>query len=301
MSETFDGLLKWRCIGPFRGGRVIAVAGDTRDLSTFYFGACAGGVWKTTDAGIYWECVSDGFFNTAAVGALAVSESDPNVIYAGMGETTIRIDVSHGDGVYKSTDAGRTWRHMGLEDTRFIGKVRIHPHDPDTVYVAALGHAFGPNEERGVYKSTDGGETWKQVLYRSDKAGAVDLSIDIQNPRILYATIWEAYRNFWQISSGGEDSSLYKSSDGGETWTELTHAPRFAQRCARQDGRRGLACQERAGVGDYRAPRQGRALPLGRLRRNVGVRQRRPAAHLEGLVLHAPHRGPARRGHGVCQ
>ena len=225
MPETFDGLLKWRCIGPFRGGRVVAVAGDVRDMSAFYFGACAGGVWKTVDAGIYWENVSDGFFNTAAVGALAVSESDPNVIYAGMGETTIRIDVSHGDGVYKSTDAGRTWRHLGLEDTRFIGKVRIHPHDPDTVYVAALGHAFGPNEERGVYKSTDGGESWKQVLYRSDKAGAVDLSIDIQNPRILYATIWEAYRNFWQISSGGEDSSLYKSVDGGETWTELTRAP----------------------------------------------------------------------------
>jgi hypothetical protein len=129
-SRDFTGLLAWRCIGPFRGGRVVAVAGDPNDPNVFYFGACAGGVWKTHDAGTYWECVSDGFFNTAAVGALAVAPSDPNVIYAGTGETTIRIDVSHGDGVYKSTDAGRTWTHIGLEDTRFIGKIRVHPRTP---------------------------------------------------------------------------------------------------------------------------------------------------------------------------
>ena len=226
MSETnFDGLLRYRCIGPFRGGRVVAVAGDTKEMSTFYFGACAGGVWKTTDAGTYWECVSDGFFNTASVGALAVSESDPNVIYAGTGETTIRIDVSHGDGVYKSTDAGRTWQHMGLSDTRHIAKIKVHPQNPDIVWVAALGHAFGPNTERGVFKSSDGGKTWEKVLFRSNKAGAIDLTLDAQNPRILYATVWEAYRNFWQISSGGPDSSIYKSVDGGETWSELTHNP----------------------------------------------------------------------------
>jgi photosystem II stability/assembly factor-like uncharacterized protein len=217
-----NGILEWRCIGPFRGGRVVTVAGDVNKLGTFYFGACAGGVWKTEDAGQYWECISDGFFKTSSVGALAVSEVDPNVIYAGMGESTIRIDVSHGDGVYKSTDAGRTWKHMGLSDTRHIGKVRIHPTDPDTVFVAALGHAFGPNQERGVFKSTDGGETWRNVLFKSEKAGAVDLSIDPNNPRIMYATIWEAYRNFWQISSGGPDSGIWMSTDGGESWRDIS-------------------------------------------------------------------------------
>src|SRR6476620_6918833 len=177
-TSDFAALLEWRCIGPFRGGRVVTVAGDYADPNTFYFGACAGGVWKTTDAGVYWENVSDGFFNTASVGALAVAPSDSNVIYAGTGETTIRIDVTHGDGVYKSTDAGKTWSHIGLEDTRFIGKVRVHPDNPDIVYVAALGHAFGPNKERGVYKSVDGGKSWTQTLFVSDKAGAVDLTLD---------------------------------------------------------------------------------------------------------------------------
>jgi photosystem II stability/assembly factor-like uncharacterized protein len=174
---------------------------------------------------MYWECVSDGFFNTAAIGALAVSDSDPNVLYAGTGETTIRIDVSHGDGVYKSVDAGKTWKHVGLTDTRFIGKIRIHPHNPDIVWVAALGHAFGPNDERGVFKSVDGGTTWRKVLFKSNKAGAVDLSLDPNNPRFLYAAVWETYRSFWQISSGGPDSGLWMSSDGGETWTDITDRP----------------------------------------------------------------------------
>jgi photosystem II stability/assembly factor-like uncharacterized protein len=222
-ESRFKGLLEWRCIGPFRGGRVVAVAGDPSNPAVFYFGAVAGGVWKSNDAGTFWECVSDGYFNTASVGALAVSESDPNVIYAGTGETTIRIDVSHGDGVYKSTDAGATWMHMGLEDTRHIAKIRIHPQNPDLVYVAALGHAFGPNKTRGVYRSQDGGKSWKQVLFRSERAGAIDLTIDKHNPRILYAAIWEAHRNFWQISSGGPDSSIYKSIDNGDTWTEISN------------------------------------------------------------------------------
>ena len=221
-NKSFDNLMKWRCIGPFRGGRVVAVAGDSHDRNTFYFGACAGGVWKTDDGGNYWTNISDGFFQTGSVGALAVSESDPNVIYAGMGESTIRIDVSHGDGVYKTTDGGRSWKHMGLADTRHIGKIRIHPTNPDIVYVAALGHAFGNNKERGVFKSVDGGETWKKVLYKSKKAGAVDLTIDPHNPRILYATIWEAYRNWWMMSSGGPDSGLYRSMDGGDTWEEIS-------------------------------------------------------------------------------
>src|SRR5262245_59072530 len=188
------GALTWRCIGPFRGGRVVAVAGDPLHPMTFYFGACAGGVWKTTDGGTYWQNVSDGFLQTAAVGAIAVADSDPNVIYVGMGETAIRGDVSHGDGVYKSTDGGKTWAHLGLADTRYIGRVRIHPQNPDLVYVAALGHAFGPNQERGVFRSPDGGKTWEQVLFRSAKAGAIDLSIDPNNPRILYAALWEVQR-----------------------------------------------------------------------------------------------------------
>src|SRR6266498_172885 len=221
-TSDFAGLLEWRCIGPFRGGRVVTVAGDYADTNTFYFGACAGGVWKTIDAGVYWENVSDGFFNTASIGALAVAPSDSNVIYAGTGETTIRIDVSHGDGVYKSTDAGKTWAHIGLADTRFIGKIRVHPNNPDIVYVAALGHAFGQNDERGVYKSTDGGATWRKVLFKSNKTGAVDLSIDAANPRILYAAIWETYRSFWQISSGGPDCSLWQSTDGGAKWERFS-------------------------------------------------------------------------------
>jgi photosystem II stability/assembly factor-like uncharacterized protein len=221
-ADHFHGLSGWRCIGPFRGGRVVAVCGDYQQPSVFYFGACAGGVWKTTDAGTYWENVSDGFLTTASIGALAVAPSDSNVIYAGTGETTIRIDVSHGDGVYKSTDAGTTWTHLGLADTRHIGKIRIDPHNPDIVYVAALGHAFGSNPERGVYKSEDGGASWRQVLFKSQRAGAVDLSLDPANPRILYATIWEAHRSFWEISSGGPESGLWRSTDGGESWVELT-------------------------------------------------------------------------------
>ena len=224
-ERDLEGLLRWRCIGPFRGGRVVAVAGSYDEPNTFYFGAVAGGVWKTTDAGAYWRCVSDGFLATASVGALAVAPSDSNVIYAGMGETTIRIDVSHGDGVYKSTDAGRSWANVGLRETRHIGKVRVHPENPDVVWVAALGHAFGPNPERGVFKSDDGGRTWRHVLAVSDKAGAVDLSVDETNPRILYAAVWEAYRSFWQISSGGSESGLWRSTDGGETWTAITRRP----------------------------------------------------------------------------
>ncbi|MEI7769358.1 MAG: glycosyl hydrolase, partial [Chloroflexales bacterium] len=227
MADPHDlrGLLEWRCIGPFRGGRVVAVAGDPQHSNVFYFGAVAGGIWKTSDAGVTWECVSDGFLSTSSVGALEVAPSDPNVIYAGMGETTIRIDVSHGDGVYKSTDAGRTWAHIGLADTRHIGKVRVHPDNPDIVYVAALGHAFGPSEERGVFKSINGGKSWRKVLFKSAKAGAVDLSLDPANPRILYAAVWEAYRSFWQISSGGPESGLWQSTDGGETWADISERP----------------------------------------------------------------------------
>ena len=221
--------LHWRCIGPPRGGRVVAVAGDYQNAMTFYFGACAGGIWKTSDGGTYWECVSDGYLTSATIGALAVAPSDSNVIYAGTGETTIRIDVSFGDGMYKSTDAGRTWTHIGLENTKHIGEIRIDPNNPDLVYVAAFGDAFGPNSDRGVYRSTDGGKNWKKILYQSDKAGAIDLSMDPSNPRILFAAMWEANRKFWHLSSGGPGSALFRSMDGGDTWEEVSLNNGFAK------------------------------------------------------------------------
>ena len=214
--------LEWRSIGPYRGGRVVAVAGDPSHYHTFYFGSTGGGVWKTTNGGLFWENVSDAYFQRASVGGIAVAPSDPNVIYVGMGEATIRGNVSHGDGVYKSTDAGKTWTPLGLEDTRNIGKVRVHPSDPNLVYVAALGHAHGPNEQRGLFRSRDGGTTWDRILYVNENVGIHDLAIDPNNPRILYAVAWAARRNPYQLISGGEGCGLYKSTDGGDTWKEIT-------------------------------------------------------------------------------
>jgi photosystem II stability/assembly factor-like uncharacterized protein len=214
--------LKWRQIGPYRGGRVTAVAGITSQPNVYYFGATGGGVWKTTDAGTNWLPVSDGHFKTGSVGAIGVSESDPNVIYVGMGESPIRGNVSHGDGVYKSTDAGKTWKHVGLSDTRQIGRVRVHPRNPDIAYVAAIGHIFGPNEERGVFRTIDGGKNWQKVLFRSNKAGAIDLILDPSNPSVIYAGFWEVSRTPWSLESGGPGSGLFKSTDGGDTWSELT-------------------------------------------------------------------------------
>ena len=217
--------LEWRCIGPHRGGRVVAVAGDVQQKMTFYMGACAGGVWKTTDGGTYWRNISDGYFNTAAIGALAVSASDPNVIYAGTGESTIRGNVSHGDGVYKSVDAGASWRHIGLSDTRHIGKIVIHPRDPDIVYLAALGHAFGANEQRGIFRSTDGGNHWQKVLYKSDRAGSHDVALDLNNPRILFAAVWQAQRYPHKLENGGPECGLWRSLDGGDSWQDITRNP----------------------------------------------------------------------------
>ena len=223
-SPGFDAL-KWRCIGPSRGGRVVAVSGDPVNKMVFYFGACAGGIWKTEDGGVFWRCVSDGFMGTSAVGSIAVAPSDPNVIYAGTGETAIRLDVSYGDGIYKSTDAGRSWKHIGLKDSKFIGRICIHPQNPDLVYVAVLGDIFGPNSERGVYRSKDGGASWERILYRSDIAGTIDLTMDPNNPRLLFASMWEAKRNFWNVSSGGPGSGLFRSTDGGDTWEEISTKP----------------------------------------------------------------------------
>ena len=222
LTKDLLNAMSFRCIGPPRGGRSVAVAGDPSDIATFYFGAVAGGIWKTTDAGQTWLNVSDGFLKTASVGALTIANAAPNVIYAGMGESTIRGDVSHGDGVYKSVDGGQTWMHMGLAETRQIGEIRVHPRNPDLVYVAAFGHAFGPNKERGVYRSQDGGKSWELVLHKSDKAGAVDITLDPRNPEILYTSIWQAQRLFHEMSSGGPDSGLWRSPDGGDSWIDIT-------------------------------------------------------------------------------
>ncbi len=217
--------MEWRNIGPFRGGRSIAVAGHTREPLTYYFGATGGGVWKTVDGGITWLNVSDGFLTSSSVGALEVAPSDPNVVYAGTGESCIRGNISPGDGLYRSVDAGKTWSFIGLRETRFISRIAVDPNDANVVYVAALGQVFGRNKERGVYRSTDGGRTWSNVLYVNDQTGAVDIAIDPHNPRVLYAAMWEAYRNPWSMSSGGPGSGLYKSTDGGSTWINLSQRP----------------------------------------------------------------------------
>ncbi|HEU5440537.1 MAG TPA: hypothetical protein VFU88_14705, partial [Ktedonobacterales bacterium] len=194
------------------------------EQGTFFFGACAGGVWKTTSGGALWENISDGHFGTAAIGALAVAPSAPNVIYAGTGESTIRSNVSHGDGVYKSLDGGHSWQNVGLRDTRHIGDIVVHPTNPDLVYVAALGHAWGPNAERGVYRSRDGGATWENVLFKSVRAGSTEIAMDPNHPDVLYANLWQAQRYPHALHSGGDDSGLWKSTDGGTTWTDISRA-----------------------------------------------------------------------------
>ncbi|MEL6941295.1 MAG: glycosyl hydrolase [Bacteroidota bacterium] len=271
-SQQFHGL-KWRNIGPFRGGRANAITGVLGDPMTYYFGSVGGGIWKTEDAGLSWKNISDGYFKTASVGAIAIAESDQNVIYVGMGEHAVRgVMTSHGDGMYKSVDGGKTWEHIGLEHSRHIAEIRIHPSNPDVVYVAVQGalhmasedrgvyksmdggktwehiglehsrhiaeiriHPSNPDvvyvavqgalhmasEDRGVYKSMDGGKTWKKILYVNEDTGAADISMDVHNPRILYAGMWEHRRYPWQVKSGGEGSGLYKSMDGGATWKKL--------------------------------------------------------------------------------
>ncbi len=214
--------MRWRSVGPFRGGRSVAVAGVPGDKLTYYFGGAGGGVWKTEDGGTTWRNVSDGFLATSSVGALAVAESDPNVVYVGMGEHAIRgVTTSHGDGVYKSTDAGRTWKHLGLAATRAISRIRVHPRDPDLVYVAAQGAPFAPTAERGIYRSKDGGVRWELVLHVDANTGASDLAMDRTNPRILYAAMWDHDREPWVVRSGGPGSGFWKSTDGGDTWKEI--------------------------------------------------------------------------------
>ncbi|MEY4929531.1 MAG: hypothetical protein RI909_255 [Bacteroidota bacterium] len=214
--------VKWRSIGPFRGGRSNTATGVVGDITTYYMGTTGGGLWKTEDMGLTWNNISDGFFKSGSVGAVAVSESDPNVVYVGMGEHAIRGVMSHsGDGVYKSTDAGKTWKKIGLDLTQHISRIAIHPKDPNVVYVAAQGSLYSKNQDRGVFKSVDGGVTWKKTLYVDDKTGCVELSMDMNNPRVLYAAMNEYGRLPWKVISGGEGSGLYKSTDSGETWEKI--------------------------------------------------------------------------------
>ena len=220
-SEDFYNATEWRNIGPFRGGRSAAVTGVAGKANLFYFGSTGGGVWRTTDAGNTWENISDGFFG-GSVGSVAVSEWDNNVIYVGNGEKTVRGNVSSGDGIWKSVNAGKTWEPMGLKNARHIPRVRIHPKNPDIVYAGVMGDLYKSSQERGVYKSTNGGKTWSKKLFANKDAGVVDLIMDPNNPRVLYATTWNIRRTPYSLSSGGDGSALWKSTDEGETWTNIS-------------------------------------------------------------------------------
>ncbi|MEZ5039801.1 MAG: glycosyl hydrolase [Saprospiraceae bacterium] len=251
--------LQWRNIGPFRAGRVNAVAGVPGEPMSYYMGATGGGVWKTEDGGLNWANVTDGYLGTGSVGAIAVAPSDPNILYIGMGEHAVRgVMSSHGDGVYKSYDSGKTWHYLGLPGSRHIAAIRIHPKNPDLVYVAVQGAAFGPTKDRGVYKTTDGGETWQQIFFINEHTGAADLSLDWQNPRILYAGMWDHERSPWKIRSGGPASGLYKSIDGGETWKKLTEGlpaemGKVSIDVSRADSDRVYACIEAEKGGVFRS------------------------------------------------
>ncbi len=225
LDSAFLAGYRWRNIGPDRGGRSIAVTGVKGRPSEAYFGAVGGGLWKTTDGGESWFPVTDGQISSASVGAVAVSASNPDIVFIGTGESCIRNNIMPGDGVYKSTDGGKTWAHVGFKGVDAISKIRIHPTNPDIIYVAAFGKYSEPSAERGVFKSTDGGKSWRKVLYRDDKTGAIDISIDQDDPNVIYAALWEAYRNEYHMSSGGPGSGLFKSTDGGETWKEITRGP----------------------------------------------------------------------------
>ena len=225
LDSAFLSGFRWRNIGPDRGGRSIAASGVKGRRHEAYFGATGGGLWKTQDGGETWAPVTDGQVRSASVGAVAVSESNPDLVYIGMGESAIRGNIMPGDGVYKSTDAGKRWTHVGFGESHAISKIRIHPTNPDVVFVASFGKYSAPSEERGIFKSTDGGRNWRRVLFRNAQTGGIDIAIDQSNPNVIFAALWEAYRKEYQMSSGGPGSGLFKSTDGGETWTEITRNP----------------------------------------------------------------------------
>ena len=219
------GALRWRSLGPLRGGRSTAVASSAQRPLEYYFGATGGGLWKSTDGGVTWQPVTDKQITSSSVGAVAVAPSNPDVVYIGTGESEIRGNIAPGDGVYKSTDGGKTWTHVGLRDAQNISKIRVHPTNPDIAFVAAFGHHAAPNEERGIFRTTDGGKTWQKVLYRDPKTGGIEIVFDPNNPNVLYASLWEAFRNTYMMSSGGPGSGLFKTTDGGDHWTEISRNP----------------------------------------------------------------------------
>ncbi|HEV3140619.1 MAG TPA: hypothetical protein VGY57_08895, partial [Vicinamibacterales bacterium] len=219
------GSLRWRSVGPARGGRSIAATGVASRPYEYYMGATGGGLWKTTDGGLTWRPVTDGLITSSSVGAVAVAPSNPDVVYIGTGEADIRGNIIQGDGAYKSTDAAKTWTKIGLADTQNISKIRVDPANPDIVYVAAFGHHAASNPDRGVFRSKDGGRTWQKVLYRDDKTGAIELIVDPHQANVLYAALWEAGRNSWGMWSGGPGSGIFKSTDGGDRWTEISRNP----------------------------------------------------------------------------
>src|ERR1051326_8696099 len=223
VDPNFYSGLHWRMIGPFRGGRVNAVSGVVGQPDTFYFGSVGGGVWKSMNAGRTWMPIFDAT-NVASIGAIGVAPSDPNIVYVGTGEPDMRDSIAYGNGIYKSTDAGKTWKHLGLENTKQIGRIIVDPKNPNTVFVAALGNAYASNPDRGVYRSRDGGVTWEKVLFKNDDVGAIDLAFDPVDPQIVYATLWNVRRPPWFIyaPANGLGGGIYKSMDGGSTWKEIS-------------------------------------------------------------------------------
>ncbi|PZN94008.1 MAG: glycosyl hydrolase [Alphaproteobacteria bacterium] len=265
--ESAYSMLEWRDVGPNRGGRSIAAAGHADRPFEYYFGAVGGGLWKTEDGGTRWRPVTDGKIGSASVGAVAVAPSNPDIVYLGMGEGQLRSNVMQGDGIYRSVDAGKSWTHLGLAATRTITALRVHPKNPDIIYAAALGDPFADNVDRGVFRSRDGGKTWMKVLYRSAKAGAIDLVMDPNDPDTLYATLWQVYRKPWKLWSGGPGSGLFKSTDGGDSWTEITRNPglpagvlgKMTITVAPADSRRLYANIEAADGGLYRSDDAGQS------------------------------------------
>ena len=294
-DPLFKGM-KYRSIGPFRGGRSLTAAGIPGDPTTYYFGATGGGVWKSTDGANTWSPIFDKD-GAPAIGSIAVADSDRNVVYVGTGEACIRGNISQGDGVWKSVDAGKSWKNVGLKDSRAIGKLIVNPHNSDIVFVAALGHPFGPNTERGVFRTVDGGKTWEKVLYKDENTGAIDIAFDPQNPNILFASLWEARRTPWTLSSGGPGSGIYRSTDGGSTWKQiqehgLPKGPygRIGIAVAANSERVYAVIEAKENGGLYRSDDGGDSWDLVN-----GSHRSGPAC----LVLHARHRRPAGREHGL--
>ena len=290
--------LQWRSIGPARGGRSIAAAGVKGRPKEAYFGAVGGGLWKTTDGGENWTPSTDGQIKSSSVGAVAVAESDPNIVFIGMGEACIRGNIMPGDGVYKSADAGKSWTHVGFSESQAISKIRIHPTNPEIVFVASFGKYGAPSEQRGVFKSIDGGKTWQRKLFRDAQSGAVDIAVDRKNPNVLFAALWEAYRVEYQMSSGGPGSGLFKSVDGGETWTDITRNPglpagvvgKIGVSVSGADSNRVYALVENENGGLF---------VIGRCRRELEARERQPQHSPARVLLHPRRRGSRQPRHRV--